>query len=230
MKKETYYEQNFHKTVKNYASEDVLTRDVLINAVENMQIERVLDVGCGAGNSLIPFAEKKQAICVGIDIADELGNINNPNIEKLEHKNKIFFSRARSEQLPFADESFDVILCRVALPYTDNVKTISEFARVLRSKGVLLLKVHAPAFYFGLFWRRLKTFSPKQIAYPAICLTGSLWHQFTGRQLKDGFWEGKEIYQTRNFLTKEFEKNEMEIKGILPDTNIQTPSYIIEKK
>lgn len=230
MTKVTYFEENFRNSILKYAAQDASARNQLVDAVNDLQVKKVLDVGCGAGNALIQFAEKKQAFCVGIDMADELGKIKNDFIEGLSFKDKIVFARARGERLPFADESFDLVLCLVTLPYTDNVKTISEFARVLRSEGILLLKIHAPAFYFGLLWRRLFTFSPRQLAYPLICLTGSVWHQLTGRQLMKGFWSGKEIYQTKGFLKKEFKKNGMQIKDVLPDTNIQTPSYIIIKK
>jgi len=67
------------------------------------------------------------------------------------------------------------------------------------------------------------------IAYPLICLAASFWHLLTGRQLQKGFWQEKEIFQTRSFLEREFARNKLRIKGCLPDNNPQTPSFIVVK-
>jgi hypothetical protein len=78
--------------------------------------------------------------------------------------------------------------------------------------------------------KRLASFNLKQIAYPLICLTGSVIHSLTGKQLQNGFWKGKEIYQTRRFIETECARNGLKIEGFLADDNIQTPSFIIVKK
>ena len=178
---------------------------------------------------MIPFAEKRGAFCVGIDIGEELGEIGKTFVETLNYSDKIKFVRAEGEDLPFADESFDVVLCRVALPYMNNKKVIAETARVLRPGGVYLLKTHAPAFYFGMLKRRFTTFSLRQYAYPVICLINGIRHQATGKQTRKGIWKGKEVFQTRSFLEKELKKNGLRIEGVLPDTNIQSPSFFIVK-
>ena len=225
-----FYREYAQEIVKNYAGTDAKNRDLLVDAVRKFEIKRVLDVGCGAGQEMIPFAEKRNAFCVGIDIGTELGEIGNSFVRKLNYADKICFTRSKSEDLPFADESFDVVLCRVALPYMNNKKAIAEVGRVLRPGGIYLLKTHAPAFYFGMLKKRFFTFDPRQYAYPLICLAGGLWHNLTGRQLQKGFWEGKEIFQTKGFLEKELKKHNLTIEGTLPDTNIQTPSFLIVKQ
>jgi hypothetical protein len=111
----------------------------------------------------------------------------------------------------------------------NNRQALGEISRVLKNGGVLLLKTHAPAFYFGMLSERLKTFSAKRIAYPLICLAASCWHLLTGRQLQKGFWQGKEIFQTRGFLEKEFARNNLRMKGNLPDDNPRTPSFVVVK-
>ena len=133
------------------------------------------------------------------------------------------------EELPFADASFEVVLCRIALPYMHNQKTIAEVARVLKSGGVFLLKTHSPSFFVDLLKDRAKTFNPKQIAYPLICMFNGTLHNLTGKQLTTGFWEGKQVFQTRRFLEKEFAKYNMKIEGTLPDDNVLSPSYLVRK-
>ena len=223
------YQEYAQNAIANFALKDAESRYLFVNAVKDLRVERVLDVGCGAGQELVPFVEKTGAFCVGVDVAAELGAVASEFFKRINSENRVAFTRSDGESLPFAAESFDVVLCRVALPYMDNRRTIAEIGRVLRPGGVFLLKTHAPAFYLGMIRQRWKSFSPKQIAYPLICLAGGTWHLLTGKQLRDGFWKGKEVYQTRGFLEREFEKNNLRIIGFLSDTNVETPSFVIKK-
>lgn len=226
------YQEYTSQAIENFALRDAESRYLLVNAVGDLRAEKVLDVGCGAGQELLPFMEKTSAFCVGIDVAEELGKVA---VKFFQRQNKAAFVRSRGEILPFADESFDVVLCRVALPYMNNRhmnnrRTIAEVARVLRPNGIFLLKTHALAFYLGMIRRRWRTFSVKQIAYPLICLAGGTWHFLTGRQPQNGFWAGKKVFQTEGFLRRELAKNNLRIEGCLPDTNPETPSFVIKKK
>ncbi len=224
------YSEYANAALANYQKRDAARRNLLYDAVKDLKIEKVLDVGCGAGQELFPFLKKSNAFCVGIDIAPELGKITNGIFSKKEFSDRANFARSKGEFLPFADESFDVVLCRVALPYMNNRETIAEVARILKPNGVFLLKTHAPPFYSAMLKDRLKTFNPKQIAYPLICIAGSVFHLISGKQLQKGFWKGKEIFQTRGFLEREFAKNGLEILKELADTNPLSPSFYIVKK
>lgn len=223
------YQEYAQAALAKHAQSDAASRYALVSAVENIEVKRVLDIGCGAGQELLPFLERTSAFCVGIDIAGSLGEVTKVIFGANDLAQKSAFSRANGAVLPFADESFDVVLCQIALPYMNNRQTIAEVARILRPGGVFLLKIHAPAFYFGMLPERIKTLNPKQIAYPLICLAASFWHSLTGKQLEKGFWKGKEIFQTRRFLEKEFSKNNLRVERELEQTNRQTPSFYIVK-
>lgn len=230
MTKAGSYQEYVEKASADFAARSNDVRFMLADALADKNVETVLDVGCGAGQELYQFIEKKNAFCVGVDVAEELGKIGNSFFSELKCEDKVTFLRSIGAELPFKDESFDVVICRVALPYMDNKKTIAEIARVLRPAGIFFLKTHAPAFYFGMLKRRMKTLDLKQYAYPLICLAGGTFHNLTGRQLRDGIWKGKEVFQTNGFLQREFAKNNLKIKAYLPDDNIQTPSLMIEKQ
>ena len=225
---------NFHQyteqAIGKFAERDAASRYRLVDAARNKNPRRILDVGCGAGQEILPFLEKTGAFCVGVDAAEDLGKAARKIFSGKDYDNRFAFIRSLGEKLPFADASFDVILCRVALPYMNNRETIAEIARVLSADGVFLLKTHAPPFYFGMIRERVKTLSAKQIAYPLICLAGGAFHSLTGKQLQKGFWRGKEVYQTRRFIEKECARNDLKIEGFLSDTNPQTPSFVIVKK
>jgi ubiquinone/menaquinone biosynthesis C-methylase UbiE len=109
---------------------------------------RVLDVGCGAGDSLneefqLLRGELKNASrieLVGIDIDEAAlaqGRMSYPDF---------LFVCAKGEQLPFPEESFDVVISRVAMPYMDIPVVLREIRRVLKVGGELKIKLHPLSF------------------------------------------------------------------------------------
>lgn len=229
MTKVSNYQEYARQTIENFALKTAEDKFLFVDALRDKTVEKLLDVGCGAGQEILPFLEKTEAFCVGIDSAEELGKVTQKIFYAENFENRFAFVRSKGEKMPFADESFDAILCCVALPYMDNRKTITEVSRVLRKGGIFLLKTHAPAFYFGMIRRRAKTFNPKQLAYPMVCLVGGIIHFLTGKQLQNGFWRGKEIFQTQGFIEKECARNGLKIEGFLSNTNRETPSFVIVK-
>lgn len=221
------FEEHARESLRLFAAKDPAKRFGLVDAVGDRPIGRVLDLGCGPGHELLPFLERTDAFCVGVDIAAELGRVTG---ETFANKDRAGFVRASGASLPFADASFDVVLCRVALPYMNNRDALAETARVLKPGGVFLLKTHSPRFYFAMVRERLASLNPKMLAYPLICLAAGIWHSVTGRQPERGFWQGKEIYQTKGFLEKECERSGMRIDSRLVDDNPLTPSYKIIKR
>lgn len=221
------YQEYTQTAIEKFAQKDAAKRYLLVDAVKNPKM--VLDVGCGAGQEILPFLEKTDAFCIGIDFADELGKVTKEVFRGKNYENRFAFVRSKGEEIPFADESFDVVLCRVALPYMNNRQAFAEISRILRVNGTFLLKTHAPAFYFGMIRERIGTFSAKQLAYPMICLAGGIVHSLSGKQFQKGFWKGKEIYQTKRFIEKECARNGLKIEGFLADNNRATPSFVIIK-
>src|SRR5205085_6774151 len=118
-----------------------------LEAVAGLDARRGLDVGCGAGQELLPFAGQPGAVCIGSDVTPEAGLAGRELFASRPPAGRIAFVRAAAESLPFAAGSFDVVICRLALPYTDNARCLSELARVLRPGGVLLLKIHHARYY-----------------------------------------------------------------------------------
>ena len=225
--KDGSYEHYAHSVLKTYYQKDEKETNLLVDSLKDKKVDLVLDIGCGAGQEMLPFIKKRKAFCVGVDIGEELGSIGTDLAKKENCLDKVAFARSVGEQLPFVDNSFDVVLCRIAITLMNNQKAIAEVARVLRPKGVFLLKTHSPLFYLGMLKRRLKTLNPKQLAYPIISLVGGTFQVVTGNYPDIDFWKGREVFQTRGSLERELKKHNMKIKSYLSDTNAQAPSFYI---
>lgn len=223
------YSDYAQAALENYELRDSKTKSLFFDAVKDSKIETVLDLGCGAGQELFSFLENTNAFCVGIDKGAELGAVTNEIFSMKSFSDRVKFVRSSGEKIPFADESFDTVLCSVALPYMNNREAISEVARVLKKDGSFILKIHSPIFYFSMIASRLKTFNLKMLAYPLICLTAGVYHHLTEKQLEQGFWQGKEIYQTRGILRRICAENGLQIIGEIEKNNLQTPTFLIKK-
>lgn len=85
----------------------------------------VLDVGCGTGQATEPLAVRG-CIVTGLD----------PSVERLttavERLPNLKFVQGRVEDLPFADNSFDGVVCAQAFHHFDQTKAMEELIRVVR--------------------------------------------------------------------------------------------------
>ena len=194
-----------------------------LQAVAGLDVRRVLDIGCGAGQEMLPLIEGG-AFGVGIDYDAEAGTVG----KRLFASAEAAFVRCSGEDLPFRDESFDVLICRLALPYMDNAKAFAEMSRVLRPKGRLLLKIHAAPYYLVKCWTGIRRAEPLFAIHALRVLAAGTIYHLTGKQAAPGLWT-KEVFQSEGLLRRELAKVNMEIVDKLPDANIQTPSFVIVK-
>jgi ubiquinone/menaquinone biosynthesis C-methylase UbiE len=158
---------------------------------------RVLDVGCGAGQSLIGLELGAETVAVGID----------PNFDALAlgatWTSNIRFVRGGGESLPFADGSFDFVFSRVALPYMHVPTALREIHRVLVPRGQMWLVLHAPSIVFAQLAEAARSLHPKSFAHQTYAaLNGILFH-LTGRLMR---WPagrgGYESFQTPRIVPR----------------------------
>ena len=100
--------------------------------------DRVLDVACGCGESARTLAEHFGCRMVGIDYSEE--NIRRANVltEDVGLADRIHFLQGDAEHLPFANDSFDVVICECSLCiFPDLELALTEMKRVLRPGGRL---------------------------------------------------------------------------------------------
>ncbi len=100
--------------------------------------ERVLDLGSGSGMDVFAAAVEvgPTGSAVGVDSTSE----QLAKAERLRGEDHVTFRRARIEELPFDDASFDVVISNGVVNLSaDKPAVFAEAARVLRAGGRLAL-------------------------------------------------------------------------------------------
>lgn len=199
-----------------------------LNYVAEENVSRVLDVGCGAGQQLVPFAVDRKAFGVGIDIAEECGSTGRALLTTHYPAAKIFFAQANASNLPFKSESFDLVLCRIALPYMDNDKSLTEMARVMTPAGTLILKIHHWRFYVSDLFQSVRRFDPLLGIHALRVFTVGAVYHLTGHQMNNRITRS-ETYQTRWLLDKKLKEIGLRVTRETDDSQSSTPSFVIHK-
>jgi len=128
----------------------LLLRDGILESIHWRGDEQVLDVGCGHGLLLIGAAKKlKTGHAVGVDVWSQRDQKNNSARAAEENAciegvaNRIDIRDADARKLPFADDSFDVVLSSFAIHNisgsSERETAIREIARVLKPGGQLVI-------------------------------------------------------------------------------------------
>ena len=102
--------------------------------------QRVLDVGCGAGTDLVRFA-RGGAIVTGVDVAASAIALARENVRQQGLEADL--READGEDLPFADESGDLVYAHGGEQYTTNDRAlVAECRRVLKTGGTAVFQVY----------------------------------------------------------------------------------------
>jgi ubiquinone/menaquinone biosynthesis C-methylase UbiE len=126
---------------------------------------RCLDAGCGGGRNSIAMARLGASHVTGIDLGVQglqdagrrAGDLTN-----------LDFQHASVLDIPFPDDTFDVVWCAGVLQHTaDEDRALDELTRVLNPGGHLYLLVYATG---GLRWPLIEWLRPfaAQISRPVI--------------------------------------------------------------
>jgi O-methyltransferase / aklanonic acid methyltransferase len=137
---------------------------LLVEAAGLQPGERVLDVAAGTGASLVPAARAvgPRGRVVGLDLAPGMVNELRDAIEAARIANAEALV-ADAEDLPFADGSFDAVLCGFGLFFfPDPQRALAGFRRVLRPGGVVALSTFTREGSASMdrIWRRIADHVP----------------------------------------------------------------------
>ena len=135
--KEQFDRQAAHYNAQwNSWSEEVLN-SMLISA-QPKPTDAVLDVATGTGFTALAFAPLVQSV-VGLDVSPGMLKQAEQYAQERGIANAAF-QEGPAEALPFADQSFDLVTCRIAPHhFLDVQKFLAETARVLKPGGSFVL-------------------------------------------------------------------------------------------
>lgn len=162
------------------------------------EVARVLDVGCGAGQELLPFLG--DAVCVGVDLAAAHLDSARSLLRAREPQARLAMLRAAVEALPVRSQWADAVICRLVLPYTDNRRALREIARVLRPGGGLVITYHDYRFYLRKLSGGLRAGDIRPVVYALRVLVTGLCFHLSGTQ--PAIFGRRETYITARHLQR----------------------------
>jgi ubiquinone/menaquinone biosynthesis C-methylase UbiE len=110
----------------------------LVEAAALTGTERVLDVATGGGHTAFALAPHAAEV-VALDLTRPMLEVAQKEATARQLHN-IRFLEGNAQAIPCTDNSFDIVACRHAAHHFPNVRqAISEWVRVLKSEGKLLL-------------------------------------------------------------------------------------------
>lgn len=128
---------NFRLTLRAQTLADLLAKN------RHRAPERILDIGTADGMvlSLIARALKaKQAI--GVDIVEK-----GLRVDSAEKRNRVSLALADCQNLPFKNDTFDILIASAVIEHIHNTDTVlQEAKRVLKKGGQLCISVPNPFF------------------------------------------------------------------------------------
>lgn len=128
--------EEWKRKLRQQAEESREYRHKLYKKVNLKNAEMILDVGCGTGVITLDIAESTNGSVIGIDIDREKMK---EAVKIVEDQTNVKIQYADAEDLPFKDETFDLVVFNIVLMHiTNQQKAVNEMARVTKKGGVVL--------------------------------------------------------------------------------------------
>ncbi len=112
----------------------------LIEGCDIRRDKRVLELGCGVGNSSVYIAREFGCHVTGVDISERMIQRAREEAQRNNVQHLTEFRTADMNQLPFPSESFDIVFCESVLVFSkDKPKAISEMVRTTIPGGYVAI-------------------------------------------------------------------------------------------
>ncbi|ANB56186.1 methyltransferase small domain protein [Anoxybacillus sp. B7M1] len=113
----------------------LLTKEIL-RKLNIQPTTRILDVGCGTGQTAAYISETYGAHVTAIDIHPKMLEKAKSRFSSLPQPVHLY--QASVESLPFQPEQFDIVLCESVLSFVKLPKALQEIYRALKPHGKLI--------------------------------------------------------------------------------------------
>jgi len=129
---------------------DKIWRRKAIGELKQLQPKRILDIATGTGDLALTALKLNPTEIVGIDISEEMLVFERRKIDKAGKSDIIHFAKGDSEQLRFADQSFDAAMAAFGVRNFENLQLgLNEIFRVLSPGGkAVILEFSQPQNFF----------------------------------------------------------------------------------
>ncbi|TFF99731.1 MAG: class I SAM-dependent methyltransferase [Promethearchaeota archaeon] len=235
--KKTLSKKRFGKFSRAYVTSKhhgkSLDLEKLLQLCSPQKTWNVLDIATGGGHTALKFAPYVSQV-IATDITTKMLQSAQEFIEK-KGINNIKFEEADAEALPFEDNQFDLVTCRIAAHHFPNIgKFVRESYRVLKKKGYLLLEDQvasenkATAEYINNFEKlrdpsHVKTLSKKEWFQELKAVRFKiLEHQYFQKEIKLEWWTRVQNCNSKTIQTlRDLLKNaSVDIKARMEPKNI----------
>ena len=152
------------------------------------QGDRVLDLGCGEGRHVISAYLEGDVESIGVDLCHQdlvtTQDKAKDFVDRTLHQKYFALSAANAMQLPFADNSFDKIICSEVLEHIPDYEAVlDEMARILKPGGLLCVSV--PRFWpESLCWHLSDDYHENEGGHIRIFLEKQLKRKVQQRQFR----------------------------------------------
>jgi demethylmenaquinone methyltransferase / 2-methoxy-6-polyprenyl-1,4-benzoquinol methylase len=122
-------------------------RKKAIDFLQPYKPKLMLDVATGTGDFAIQALELNPDKIIGVDISEGMLDMGRKKMQERGHSAKIEMKSGDSEDLPFADNTFDAVTVAFGVRNFENLeKGLSEIKRVLKPNGhIVVLEFSKPS-------------------------------------------------------------------------------------
>lgn len=123
----------------------------LIQAVNPQPSDVILDAGCGSGRNLSIFSSSVRQV-IGVDFSDHMLARANTRVSDEKLLN-VTLQQASVTELPFADDTFDKVICISVLQYLQDTHcraAFHELFRVCKNGGRVIVHIKNGSSLYGL--------------------------------------------------------------------------------
>ena len=176
---------------------------VVSGALAGVPGGNLLDVGCGPGMMVRNLLDTRPGAFHIVAVDRSLAMIE-ACITRIGDDDGARALTARTEALPFENDSFDVVLAMGVLEYTDFSTALAEIARVTRAGGRVVVTMHNPLSPYRL--------TERYVYGPALGVLRTLMKTIKSRSVRRRSRAPLQIYAVRERRLREA----MQRVGLLP--------------
>ncbi len=157
----------------------------------------ILDIGCGIGQTLVGLDLNASHSLFGVDV-DQTSLAYGKS-----HFANVNYAQCSAEDLPFPAAIFDLVISRVALPYSNIPDALEEIHRVLKPDGKLWITLHPVKMTRRQWFHSIRKLNAKDVVFRSYVLLNGLRFHCSGKLFRFPVKPGRyESFQTSRAMTR----------------------------